>query len=528
MKRLRIAAMLLCIPLLFALRPAYSHAAENATLVVEEASGRRGATVTVDVTLTAVNGAAAGGFNVVYNRSALQLVSAETGEALAGVSALVNEQYAADAVRVTFAGAEELSKAGVVLRLQFRISGSAAIGAHAVTIERAKLMDVNSQVIPCAAQDGSVTVQAVSMALSSVECAAGQDAALEVSLVGDLLPCGGAFTLSYDEEQLTMASVKAEAALGGTGITLLSNVDTEAGIIRITWAASKPIGEMGKLCTVAFSSSNQAEGSSEVLFSNVSFYDENGAPAESFACADGLITFTEAFTSSPMLYMVGGRLDPDGTSTIRVIMDAPNLVCGGSFVLSYDAAICTPIAMTASTETLITNPVALSDADGQIAVAWMHTYPPAEREVVVELRFSVRGNTASDLRLFNVELSNKEGESVLADVYSGKVGISSALQQPVIISASSPTHISGWLFDASCCTDKPVSAVRVILAYYHDGRMIDVMLPAEQIAFGQDGMAAFDIAASKNNDADCVKVFFVDSEGHFAPMCECIALTINQ
>lgn len=528
MKRLRIAAMLLCISLLFALRPAYSRAAENAMLVVGEASGRRGATVTVDITLTAVDGTASGGFNVVYDHSALQLVSAEVGEALAGTSALVNEQYAVDTVRVTFAGAEALSKKGVVLRLQFLISGSAAIGAHDVTIERAKLMDVNSQVIPCTAQDGSVTVQAVSMALSSAECAAGQDVALEVSLVGDLFPCGGAFTLRYDSEQLTSASVKAEAALGGTGITLLSNVDTETGIIRITWAASKPIGEMGTLCTVVFSSSSHANGSSEVLFSEVSFYDENGAPAESFACTKGLITFTEAPAVSPMLYMVGGRLEPDGTATICVIMDAPNLVCGGSFVLSYDAAICTPIAMTASTETLITNPLSFSDADGEIAIAWMHTFPPAGREVIVELRFSVHGGKASDLTISDVTLSNKDGEAVSADVYSGRVGISSNLQKPTIIDTSSLTQISGLLFDASYCGAKRVSAVIAIIAYYCDGRMVDIALPSEQIMFGQTGVASFDISISKSKDADQVKVFFVDADGRYMPMCESSIFPITQ
>ena len=79
-KMKRLLTLLLCISMLVIPYPAA--AAEASVLTVGTAGGRRGDTVTLDVTLNEVNGIAGGGFNVRYDYHALTLVSAEPGEAL--------------------------------------------------------------------------------------------------------------------------------------------------------------------------------------------------------------------------------------------------------------------------------------------------------------------------------------------------------------------------------------------------------------------------------------------------------------
>ena len=523
MKIIRKVTVLLWAVLLFLLATPYVSAAEDAKLVVGSISGRRGETVSIDVVLTAVGGAASGGFNVIYDPSALQLVSAESGEVLSGANAQINDKYAANTVRVTFAAPVALPEAGDVLHLQFRISAGASVGSHTITLDRAKLMDVDSRVTPCAIEAGGVTVQAASMELSSVKCAPGQEATLNVVLVGDFLPSGGGFELRYDATKLTSALVKAEPAIGGTPITLLSGVDTQSGIVRITWAAAEPIGAMGKLCSVTFVSGDDAVGSADVTFSAVSFYDESGNPVDTYACTNGSISFAEEDMRAPKLYLLGGQREPDGTATVRIVMDAPNLVCGGSFKLTYDVAVCASVELITSTDSLITNPSSISDANGQISVAWMHASPPPERETIVELRFTFNGSAASTLKISDVSLSDKNGDEVTAEVFDGEVGIASNVQRPIIV--ESEQRITGVLLDAAYCRDITVTEVTATIAFYKSGRMVDVAVFTNMIAFQEDGTAAFDFEILAGSDIDQAKIFFADTS--FVPMSESVSIKMS-
>ncbi len=523
MKRLRFTALLLCAAVLLAALPQRA-AAESPALTVVEATGRRGATVEVSVALQRIDAIASGGFNVTYDADALTLLSAEPGPALTGTSAVVNPAYAENAVRVSFAGTQALAQPGVVLTLRFRIGASAPFGHHAICLEQIKMMDVKSRVIDCTAGSGGVTVQGVSVGLGSATCAPGRETRLELELRGDLMPCGGVLELRYDPDCLCAASVVGETAIGGTPVTLTSRVVTDSGIIRITWASARPIGAMGKLCSLFFTAAEGAAGSTEIAFAEASFFDEDGRELETNACENGTITFEEAIISTPMLYMLGGERASDGTATVRLVIDGAQTACGGNTVLEYDTTLCRPVSVVSQSDAVTLNPTSLEAADGKIALAWAHPVPSEDAECLIEIKFAMCSDAAATLSVTQAVLHDKNGAALTANVYDGQVGVSCQLQKP-IITVLSETEITGVLLDAALrSTDQPAGA-KPVLAYYQNGQMIGVELPDVTIQLSKSGVSAFALSISGALDAQTVKLFLLCADGSFAPLCEAVCLS---
>lgn len=518
MKRLRIAALLLCVAVLMAALPIIA-VAEEPALQVSQTAGRRGDEVEITVSLREIIGIASGGLNVVYDSDALTLLSAETGAALTGTSAIVNTTYTASSVRLTFAGTNALSQAGEVLSLRFRINSSASFGLHAVTLANVKLMDVDSQVVLSSGGSGGVSVQSISVGLSSTVCTQGQDASLDLSLSGELLPSGGELELHYDTACLSAAAVQNETAIGGTPITLLSNVDTEKGIIHISWMAVNPIAVMGKLCSLAFTAGEGATGSTEVTFADANFFDENGRELELNATEKGTISIEEATVSPPMLYMLGGQRASDGTATVRLVMDGAEIVCGGSMVLNYDESLCTPIAVASKSDAITTNPADVLNADGQLALAWAHLSPPQEKECLIEIQFTMLSDTASPLEITDVDVNDKNGDALAVEVYSGKIGITGELQKP-IVSMADVTSLTGVLLDAELCDSSAIKDATIIMAYFKDGQFLSTEIIYNQIVAYDNGVYCFNLTIAKPKEADQLKLFLVQTDGSFAPVSE--------
>ncbi len=518
MKRYSIAAVLLCAVLLLAALPLPT-SAEGSALIVGDTAGRRGETVGITVSLREVMGIASGGFNVVYDSSSLVLISAEAGSALDGTSTVVNPSYSGNSVRVTFAGAEMLSHAGDVLVLQFRIKNNAAFGKHEVSLSSVKLMNVNSQVVVSSGTAGGVSVRSVSLALSSAACIAGQDAQLDVELIGDLLPSGGEFELHYDPTYLTNAAVRKEATVGGTSITLLANVDAANGTIRISWASANPISRMGKLCSVLFTTDCGASGAVEVTFANVHFYDESGSAAELNTCSNGTITFEQAAPAAPMIYLLGGQRDTDGNATVRIIADGANSVCGGSMTLNFDASLCVPVGVLAKSSSLTTNPEDVLYSNGRIVLAWAHPSPPQEAECLIEIKFAMQSSAASALLISGVELTDQNGNAVPANVYEGKIGINSPVQMTAV-SLSDDSVLSGYVLDAAGSGESQTVEIKAILAFYRNGQMLGVQMSETPLSLAETGIAAFRFGLSVPAGTNQLRLFVVQSNGSFVPMCE--------
>lgn len=525
----RFGAALLCLCLLLTAVPAALAADEESVLTVGTAGGQRGDTVTLAVTLNAVNGIAGGGFNIVYDPAVLTLVSASAGEAMAGTLCNINPHYDEKTVRVSFAGTSPLAAAGTLLTVTFKIRADAALGESPVKAEKVKFIDVEAETVASGSEDGAVTVRFVAMSLTKAECLAGQSVKLDVLLDGELAPCGGEFELRYDPDTLAAGSVKQEAKLGGVAFNLSAGVDNEAGVLKVSWAATEPAPPPGRLCTVIFQTADTASGDLAVSFANVKFFNADGARIDYSAPTDGGIKIISDYNEIPTLYMVGGVLDEEtGEATVQLAVDGAGVVCGGKFRFSYDPAQVTLLEMTRKMGCVAVNPETVDGADGNFLVSWAEDSPALDNEAVLELRFRLLGDAAAPLTITDAMLKDAGGMN-LTDVegnpsfmvHSGKIGVRCGLQAPVsnVVREDDSVTVNAVLYDAMYCSDDRTDSVRIILAGYSGGKFISSELPAEAIEFDEFGVAHLTLDTELPADMDMLRVFFVDAEGNFVPMC---------
>lgn len=527
-KMKRLLTLLLCISMLVIPYPAA--AAEASVLTVGTAGGRRGDTVTLDVTLNEVNGIAGGGFNVRYDHHALTLVSAEPGEALGGRVATINSKYAEDMVRMSFAGTTAMEEAGVLLRLTFRIREDAPIGEIPVTAEDVKLYDVNIATVSRSAKAGGVTVQSVTAVLSSDSCLPGSTVKLALTLEGELFPCGGEFEIHYNDRLLTAGTVKGEQKLGSVAVNLSYRIDEKNSLIKVSWAAAEPVTELEQLCTVIFEANETAAGDTAVTIENMKFYDEDGKRMEQTEPTDGIVTVVESYNERPILYVVGGqRNEAENTATVQVAVDGGGVVCGGSFTLTYDPARGSLTELKPVKGCVATNPETVSDANGQIRVSWAEDSPALDNETILQLTFRLEEDAIVEVELNDVKFKDRSGKTIEeALVHSGEAGISGDLQKPVasIVNREETVAVQATLYDAQFCSEEQTEVVSAMIVAYADGRMLSVRVPADVIGFDANGIAQLNVEMPFDVEVDQFQLFIISADGNLIPMSTKVELDV--
>lgn len=530
MKEIRkLVAALCCAILLLPCIAGTASAAGSPELTVESAGVRRGDTVTVTVSLREAGEIAGGNFTIQYDATRLTLVSAEAGEAVSGSMATVNPNYGADKVRLTFAGTSSLTGGGVLLAMTFRIREDAAQGEAAVEVAESRFYDVNGRPVSATTEAGCVTVEAVQIAISSEECLPGQAVSLAVELSGSLRPAGGEFEIHYNPRLLTAGSVKAEQTMGSVQVNLSYNIDKEQGIVKVSWAAAEPVGELGRLCVVTFAVAETAAGDTAVTLENVRCYDEDAIPMD---CADpenGTVTVVEAYNPEPTLYVVGGMAMEDGTAVVQVALDGAGIVCGGKFTLRYDVSACELKTLTTKLSGVAVNPEIADHASGVLTVAWAENSPSLDNETILELTFQVLDGTSTELLLEDVVLYDNGGEAIPEEqitAHNGKVGITDKLQVPqtVVRNSEDAVEVSVTLYDAGFCGEEKAESAQIVVAGYADGKFQSVTIPASALTFDHNGIASADAEIAVQQQVDQLKLFVLESDGTMVPLCEDVLL----
>ena len=525
MKRLRLFSLLLCAALALALLPAPSRAAAP-TLSVGTVSAGRGDEAVVEISLSRVNGVAGGSFTAVYDPDALTLLGAEAGVG----GGTVNTRYADNAVRLSFAGTAALKKAGTLLTLRFRVRGDAEPGLSAVTLERARLYDVNASPVEVTASSGGVKIPAVLLAVSSGRGIPGQSVKLDILLEEGLLPAGGRFDISYDPKVLSPGSVKAEPALGGVPVDLSWSADEGAAAIRVSWASASSAGAPGKLCTVIFSVTEDASGETAVRLEGLKCFGEDGGPVACLPSADGTVTVERDYSSQPMLYIVGGRLEQDGSATVEIAVDGAGEVCGGSFSLAYDTGKCRLTELTTVMDCAAVNPASPGEAAGTLKVSWAGDSPSLDNETVLRLRFEMLSEDPSPLELSAVVLKDRAGKGVEdAVTVCGKAGIKADLQAPVaeLVDDNGSLELRAMLFDAAFCGGDATGSARVMAVASSGGRFAGAVLAPYAAEFDHNGIARVTLDVSSAADAGTLSLLLTDADGNMIPMCEKTELKIE-
>lgn len=101
--------------------------------------------VTVNVCIKDVSGVCTGGFNLIYDNSALEVTEVKAGELLSGTMVVINPEYAENAIRVTWAGLDEISSEGSLLVATFKTLKETDKTEFA--FEKVKFTDFNGEVI---------------------------------------------------------------------------------------------------------------------------------------------------------------------------------------------------------------------------------------------------------------------------------------------------------------------------------------------------------------------------------------------
>ena len=520
------AALLLCLTLLLSglVFPASAEAAEPRGLTVETVGGRRGAVVTLAVTLEDYTDVAGANFTLRYDSSALELLSAEAGNVS---GCIVNGSYSADQIRVSYAGTSALRAAATFCVLTFRIRSDAPLGLAEVSVTANRFYDVNASLLSRSAENGGVEVQYVHAALSSAETLPGQSVQLNLSLSGGLAPAGGNLELHYNPSLITGASVKPASALNGS-CQLSYSVDTENGVIRIAFAGAAPLETAGDFCSVVFSVAENAAGTTAVTLEELRFRDENGELMDCNSPEAGSISIVLDYNAQPTLYMVGGKLSDDGsTAVVDIAVDGAGIVCGGSFRLRYEADRCTLTRLERVMAYATVNPEAASQSDGELLVSWAGGNASLDNQTILRLTFSLKGTEAAALELSDAVLHDQNGFRIEGiRVRGGRIGIRAQVQAPdcQLYETEAGQLALLTLYDAQYCSSVPTGSARALLAAYSNGQMKLSVIPAEQLLFDEFGIAAAALALPEVSGAEQIRIFLLDSDGHFAPLCEKLTL----
>ena len=162
MKRMsnRIISVLLAVMMLLPILPSSliaMAAAGTPTLRVSSVLGRVGDTVTVSVTISENSYVCGGNFNLVYDSTKLQVISATCGDVVSGMTPIANPQYDSNKVRFTFAGITPVTEFGILLTVTVKILAGASREA-AVSLEKVNLYDSNSTAMEKNNENGAVII----------------------------------------------------------------------------------------------------------------------------------------------------------------------------------------------------------------------------------------------------------------------------------------------------------------------------------------------------------------------------------
>ena len=132
-------------------------------------TGNRGDITTVSVNISENIGSAGGSFNLVYDNTAVELISIKEGSYISKANPIINDKYANNKVRIVWAGSKEIDGGGEILTAQFRILDDTGKDATHFSIEKLKIADDNAEKIKCVQSDGVLALMALDSADSDKE-----------------------------------------------------------------------------------------------------------------------------------------------------------------------------------------------------------------------------------------------------------------------------------------------------------------------------------------------------------------------
>ena len=122
---------------------------------ISGASGNPGENVVVNVNIPINSQVCSGRFDLVYDNTRLDIISANAGTLISNPT--INQNYAANKIRIVFVGITPLTDAGSILSVEFKIKDSAT-GQADLALENLKVSDVTASLLNSIATNNSITI----------------------------------------------------------------------------------------------------------------------------------------------------------------------------------------------------------------------------------------------------------------------------------------------------------------------------------------------------------------------------------
>ncbi len=134
-------------------------AASTATATIQGATGAPGDTVTASLNLTASEGMDNGQFDLIYDSTKLQVISADPGPLITATMNSINEKYTANTIRGAYAAGKSISSNGCLMTVKFKILNNASDGTADLTLKNVEIGDDAGAHMAVTCNNGSIKIQ---------------------------------------------------------------------------------------------------------------------------------------------------------------------------------------------------------------------------------------------------------------------------------------------------------------------------------------------------------------------------------
>ena len=245
MKKLVSSVIITCMLLMSFCNICFAATTFQPTITAE--SGAVGDTITVTVSIPANTNAAGGSFNLIYDNTKMELVDATAGDIISAFSKTVNKTYAANKIRLNFAGSETVSASGgVVLNATFRLTAS---GTATFSTEKFKLADIDTNYLTCENSTQNITItsggtsSAFTPTITAENGTVGDTINVAVSIPANTNAAGGSFNLIYDNTKMELVDATAGDIISAFSKTV--NKTYAANKVRLNFAGSETVSASG-------------------------------------------------------------------------------------------------------------------------------------------------------------------------------------------------------------------------------------------------------------------------------------------
>lgn len=252
---------------------------EGALSISAPTSASPGETINVILNIPRNTNALNGSFNLVYDNTALSVVTCTSGTILNDRNVVINKIYAENKIRMSFDGDAPLTQGGILLNVSFNVL-SGASGTVSFDIEKFKLLDENYETIDIA-ETATTQMYIVNDAETKVvvNCNStvntGDEITVTVDISNSLNICGGGFNLVYDADKFSISSATTGSIL--SSFTKQLNKTYASNKVRLTWAGYSNMTQDGTMLTVVFKAKDGVNGEAVFSIEKFSFGDLNGA-----------------------------------------------------------------------------------------------------------------------------------------------------------------------------------------------------------------------------------------------------------